>query len=131
MENVTQYLDETLTPLESKIKQYLDLERDIRLLEVELLSLQSIKTDFNPEQEDLQQEIQDGYLVEDLNDKEQKFAEMLEQYESIKNEVVQMLPEKDKFVQINPGNGPSMIGYFTTDPDTKELLPEPILRVVH
>lgn len=131
MDNVTQYVNETLTPLESKIKQYLDLERDIRLLEVELLSLQSIKSDFDPEQEDLQQEIQEGHHLEDLNDKEQKFAEMLDQYESIKNEVIRMLPEKDKFVEIHPGHGPGMIGYFTTDPDTKEPLPEPILRVVH
>lgn len=131
MENLTKYLDEKLVPLEAKVRQYLNLERDIRLLDVELLSLQSAKSDFDPEQEDLEQEIQEGQQVVNLNDKEQMLAEMLEQYESLKNEVIQMLPEKNKFIELDLGYGPSMVGYFTTDPETYEELPEPVLRVVH
>lgn len=131
MENLTQYLDKSLIPLEEKVKQYLDLERDIRLLDVELLSLQSIKTNFDPEQEGLEQEIKDGQSTVYLNDKEQMLAEMLEQYDKLKSEVIQMLPEKNKFVELDLGYGPSMVGYFTTDPDTYEKLTEPVLRVVH
>ena len=131
MEDLTHYLDNTHAPLESKIKEYLDLERDIRLLDVELLSLQSIKTNFDPEQKDLQQEIHEVQQGDDLNDKEKKFTEMLDQYETLKQEVIGMLPEKNKFIEINLGYGPSMIGYFTIDPKTKETLSEPMLRVVH
>lgn len=32
MENLVEYLDESLIPLEAKIKDYLDVERTIRLL---------------------------------------------------------------------------------------------------
>lgn len=131
MENLTEYLDDTLIPLEGKIKQYLALERDIRILDVELLSLQSIKSDFDPEQEDLEQEIQEGQQPDRLNDKEQMLAEMIEQYEKLKSEVIEMLPEQNKFIELDLGYGPSMVGYFTTDPETHEKLPEPILRIVH
>lgn len=131
MENLTHYLDKNLIPLEAKVRQYLDLERGIRILDVELLSLQSAKSDFDPGQEDLEQEMQEGQQTDNLNDKEQMLADMLAQYEKLKQEVIEMLPEKNKFIELNLGYGPSMVGYFTTDPDTFEQLPEPVLRVVH
>lgn len=131
MNTIPQYLDVKLPPLEYKLKQYLDLERDIRLLDVELLSLQSIKSDFNPEQEDLELEMQEGQTLDCLNDKEQLMAEMLGQYEQLKNEVIQLLPEKNKFVELKLSFGTSMVGYFTVDPETGQELPEAVLRVVH
>ncbi|MBB6611721.1 hypothetical protein H7F15_11785 [Pontibacter sp. Tf4] len=131
MENLTHYLDKTLIPLENKVKDYLNVERDIRILDVELLSLQSIKSDFNPEQHDLEQEMKDGTKSAALNDKEQKMAELLEKYSTLRNELIQMLPEKNKFIEINLGYGPSMVGYFTIDHETRQPLPEPVLRVVH
>lgn len=131
MENLTEYLDETLIPLEGKVKHYLALERDIRLLDVELLSLQSVKSDFDPDQEDPEQEIQEGRHGESLSDKEQMLTEMIEQYEKLKKEVTEMLPEHNKFIELDLGYGPSMVGYFTKDPETHENLPEPMLRIVH
>ncbi|WP_018479158.1 hypothetical protein [Pontibacter roseus] len=131
MENLIEYLDESLIPLEEKVKEYLHIERDIRLLEVELLSLQSIKPDFNPEQHSLEQSIEDGQRDSSLNDKEQKMVELLEQYRKLQDEVIAMLPEKNKFVELNLGYGPSQVGYFTVDPDTRVTLNEPVLRVVH
>lgn len=131
MENLTQYLDKSLIPLEDKVKEYLGVERDIRILDVELLSLQSIKSDFDPEQHDLEQEMKQGTKNADLNDKEQKMAELLDKYGKLRNELIQMLPEKNKFIEINLGYGPSMVGYFTVDHETRQPLPEPVLRVVH
>lgn len=131
MENLTHYLDKSLIPLEDKVKEYLSIERDIRLLDVELLSLQSMKTDFNPEQHDLEQEMHSGTTNSELNDKEQKMTALLEKYNTLRAEVISMLPEKNKFIEINLGYGPSMVGYFTIDHETRQPLPEPVLRVVH
>ena len=131
MENLTQYLDKSLIPLEDKVKEYLNIERDIRILDVELLSLQSIKSDFDPDRHDLEQEMQQGAGNSALNDKEQKMAALLEKYNSLRSELINMLPEKNKFIEINLGYGPSMVGYFTIDHETRQPLPEPVLRVVH
>ena len=131
MENLTQYLDKTLIPLEDKVKEYLNVERDIRLLDVELLSLQSMKSDFNPEQHDLEQEMNEGSSNNELNDKEQKMADLLNRYNKLRSELINMLPEQNRFIEINLGYGPSMVGYFTIDHETRQPLPEPVLRVVH
>jgi chromosome segregation ATPase len=131
MENLTQYLDKSLKPLEDKVREYLNVERDIRLLDVELLSLQSMKSDFNPEQHDLEQEIKEGGNNPELNDKEQKMADLLNEYNKLRSELITMLPEKNRFIEINLGYGPSMVGYFTIDHETRQPLPEPVLRVVH
>lgn len=131
MENhLIDYLDESLIPLEEKVKAYLHLERDIRLLEVELLSLQSMKPDFDPEQ-NMDHQFDATQPDNPLNDKEQKLKEMLAQHQQLQQEVIAMLPEKDKFVELNLGYGPSMVGYFTVDPETRTPLDEPVLRVVH
>lgn len=130
MENLINYLDESLIPLEDKVKAYLHLERDIRLLEVELLSLQSMKSDFDPEHS-MEHQFSDTQQTIPLNDKEQKLKEMLEQHKQLQQEVIEMLPEKDKFIELNLGYGPSMVGYFTVDPETRTPLEEPVLRVVH
>ncbi len=130
MENLTEYLDKTLVPLETKVREYLNIERDIRILDVELLSLQSMKSDYNPEQHDLEQDMQEGKKNE-MNDKEQKMSELLNKYKQLRTEVINMLPEKNKFIEINLGYGPSMVGYFTIDHETRRQLPEPVLRVVH
>ncbi|WP_162425710.1 hypothetical protein [Pontibacter pudoricolor] len=131
MENLTQYLDKSLKPLEDKVREYLNVERDIRLLDVELLSLQSMKSDFNPEQHDLEQEIKEGGNNSELNDKEQRMADLLNEYNKLRTELINMLPEKNRFIEINLGYGPSMVGYFTIDHETRQPLPEPVLRVVH
>jgi hypothetical protein len=130
MENLIDYLDESLIPLEEKVKDYLHLERDIRLLEVELLSLQSMKPDFDPEH-NLENQFNDTQQDSPLNDKEQKMKELLDQHKALQQEVIAMLPDKDKFVELNLGYGPSMVGYFTVDPETRTPLEEPVLRVVH
>ena len=130
MENLIEYLDESLVPLEEKVKEYLHVERDIRLLEVELLSLQSVRPDFDPEQT-MEEQLTDEQPKNSLNDKEQKLKELLEQYKNLQKEVIGMLPERDKFVELNLGYGPSMVGYFTVDPETRTPLEEPVLRVVH
>jgi chromosome segregation ATPase len=131
MENLIEYLDESLIPLEEKVKEYLHIERAIRLLEVELLSLQSIKPDFDPEKQDLEQTAAEGNTDNNFNDKEQKLVDMLEQYRKLQEEVIAMLPVQNKFVELNLGYGPSQVGYFTVDPDTHVTLDEPVLRVVH
>ena len=131
MENLTHYLDKTLIPLEGKVREYLNVERDIRILDVELISLQSIKADFNPEQHDLEQDMKEGTRNPDLNDKEQKMTELIEKYNQLRSELINMLPDKNRFIEINLGYGPSMVGYFTIDHETRQPLPEPVLRVVH
>ncbi|EJF10086.1 MULTISPECIES: hypothetical protein [Pontibacter] len=130
MENLIEYLDESLVPLEEKVKEYLHVERDIRLLEVEVLSLQSMKHDFDPEQ-NIEQQLTDQQPQNSLNDKEQKLKELLEKYKDLQQEVIAMLPDQNKFVELNLGYGPSMVGYFTVDPETRTPLEEPVLRVVH
>lgn len=130
MENLIEYLDESLVPLEEKVKEYLHVERDIRLLEVELLSLQSMRPDFDPEQT-MEQQLTDEQPQNSPNDKEQKLKDLLEKYKDLQQEVIGMLPERDKFVELNLGYGPSMVGYFTVDPETRTPLEEPVLRVVH
>jgi chromosome segregation ATPase len=131
MENLIEYLDQSLIPLEEKVKEYLHIEREIRLLEVELLSLQSIIPDFNPEEHSLEQSIERGQQDSTLNDKEQKLVELHDKYKQLQQEVIAMLPEKNKFVELNLGYGPSLVGYFTIDPETHISLDEPVLRVVH
>lgn len=130
MENLIEYLNESLVPLEEKVKEYLHVERDIRLLEVELLSLQSMRPDFDPEQT-MEQHLKDAQPQNSLNDKEQKLKDLLAKYKALQQEVIGMLPERDKFVELNLGYGPSMVGYFTVDPETRTPLEEPVLRVVH
>ncbi|MBF8965687.1 hypothetical protein I0P70_20715 [Pontibacter sp. FD36] len=130
MENLIEYLDESLVPLEEKVKEYLHVERDIRLLEVEVLSLQSMKHDFDPEQ-NIEQQLTEQQPQNSLNDKEQKLKELLEKYKDLQQEVIAMLPDQNKFVELNLGYGPSMVGYFTVDPETRTPLEEPVLRVVH
>ena len=123
MENLIEYLDESLIPLEEKIRDYLEVERTIRLLEVEILSLQSIRPDFTPESRDFE--------GNSLSEKEQRLDTLLESYKKLKQEVVNMLPEQNKFFELNLGYGPSMVGYFTVDHETRQPLEEPVLRVVH
>ncbi|MCP2045466.1 hypothetical protein [Pontibacter sp. HSC-36F09] len=130
MENLIEYLNESLVPLEEKVKEYLHVERDIRLLEVELLSLQSMRPDFDPEQT-MEQHLTNKQPQNSLNDKEQKLKDLLTKYKALQQEVIGMLPEQDKFVELNLGYGPSMVGYFTVDPETRTPLEEPVLRVVH
>ncbi|TPE46398.1 hypothetical protein [Pontibacter mangrovi] len=124
MENLIQYLDESLVPLEEKVKAYLNLEKDIRKTEVALLTKQkgpvkqaAENTATTPTQTP---EVSEGQL-----------QEMVQRLEELRQEIVQMLPEKDKFIEVNLGYGPSMVGYFTTDLETHQPLPEPVLRVVH
>jgi hypothetical protein len=131
MENLIEYLDESLVPLELKIKAYLDVEREIRLLEVELLSLQSIRPDFDPDSRDFEQAMVAGRRSDMMNDKEQRLAALIDSYRKLRQEVVDLLPEQNKFVELNLGYGPSMVGYFTVDHETHLPLSEPVLRVVH
>ena len=131
MENLIEYLDESLIPLEEKIRDYLDVERTIRLLEVEILSLQSIRPDFDPESRDFEQNVAADRRGNSLGEKEQRLASLLESYKKLKQEVVNMLPEQNRFFELNLGYGPSMVGYFTVDHETRQPLEEPVLRVVH
>lgn len=112
MENLIAYLDESLVPLEQKVKEYLQVEQDIRHLEVEILTHKTDNT-------------------ADTSAKEDKLNGLLQKYNGLREEVVQMLPEQNKFIEINLGYGPSMVGYFTVDYETHQTLSEPVLRVVH
>ncbi|PRY09737.1 hypothetical protein CLV24_11876 [Pontibacter ummariensis] len=131
MENQTEFLSEPLAPLEDKIQAYLDTERDIRLLEVELLSLQSIKPDFVPDSNDMEKLIHSGKIEDKLNDKERRLAELMQQYRQLREEVIAMLPAQNTFYEINIGYGPSRVGYFTIDQETHQPLTEPVLHVFH
>jgi hypothetical protein len=130
MENLIEYLNESLIPLEEKVKEYLHVERDIRLLEVEVLSMHSVKTDFDPDLT-IEKQLSGSQPANTLNDKEKKLKELLDQHKALQKEVIEMLPEQNKFVELNLGYGPSMVGYFTVDPETRTPLEEPVLRVVH
>ncbi|MFD2247336.1 hypothetical protein [Pontibacter ruber] len=133
MENLIEYMDESLVPLEEKVKEYLHTEREIRLLEVELLSLQRHwqVAGAAHAQEEHPVATADEQNDEKLNAAEQKMQQLLEQYEQLQQEVIRMLPEQNKFVELDLGYGPSQVGYFTIDHETHQQLPEPILRVVH
>lgn len=131
MENLIEYLDESLIPLEEKIRDYLEVERTIRLLEVEILSLQSIRPEYDPESRDFEQNMAAGRRGTSLSEKEQRLGSLLESYKKLKQEVVNMLPEQNKFFELNLGYGPSMVGYFTVDHEMRQPLAEPVLRVVH
>lgn len=96
-----------------------------------MLSLQSIRPDFDPESRDFEQNVAADRRSDSLNEKEQRLASLLESYKKLKQEVINMLPEQNKFFELNLGYGPSMVGYFTRDPETRQPLSEPVLRVVH
>lgn len=131
MENLIAYLDESLVPLEKKVKEYLDLEREIRLLEVKIVNLQNkVAASNDPEMQESMSH--DGKPQEsELNKNEEMMEILLQRYQEMQQEIIRMLPEKNKFVEINLGYGPSMVGYFTVDHETHQELPEPVLRVVH
>ena len=130
MENLIAYLDESLVPLEQKIQEYLEVEKEIRLLEVKILTLQNkVAAADEPEQSEAQADI--GTEESELGEHQQHLENLLKRYEDLKQEVIGMLPEKNKFIEINLGYGPSMVGYFTVDHETHQELPEPVLRVVH
>ncbi|RIJ42443.1 hypothetical protein [Pontibacter oryzae] len=112
MENLIAYLNESLVPLEEKVKAYLQVEQDIRHLEVEILTHRKNN-------------------AAEASAKEEDLNGLLQKYNKLREEVVQMLPEQNKFIEINLGYGPSMVGYFTVDHETHQTLPEPVLRVVH
>ncbi|MCJ8164548.1 hypothetical protein MKJ04_06790 [Pontibacter sp. E15-1] len=131
MENLVEYLDESLVPLEEKIRNYLSVEHNIRMIEVELLSLQSIASDFTPDSDESGQHMAKEQLHVKLNDKEKRMGVLLEQYKTLRQEVINMLPEQNKFFELNLGYGPSMVGYFTVDHETRQPLSEPVLRIVH
>ncbi len=131
MENLIRYLDESLIPLENKVKEYLDTEREIRILEVEILSLQSIKPDYDPEKSDMEQALKTGQRNNTLTEKEQHLSDLLDKYNKLREEVVSMLPGPNQVVELNLGYGPSEVGYFTIDHETGIKLDEPVLRVVH
>ena len=131
MDNLVEYLDESLVPLEEKIKTYLDVEHNMRLLEVELLSLQSIRPDFSPNSHESELSASAGNLSRKLNDKEKRLAELVKYYKELRQDLINMLPEHNKLFELNLGYGPTMVGYFTLDQETLQPLPEPILRIVH
>ena len=131
MENLIAYLDDSLVPLERKIKEYLDLERDIRKLEVEILNLKAKAA--APEHRQQQATAADAAPLHQskIDEDEQLLEIMLERYREMQGEIIKMLPEQNKFIEIDLGYGPSMVGYFTVDLETHQELPEPLLRVVH
>ena len=131
MENLIAYLDESLIPLEKKVQEYLEVEKEIRLLEVKILTLQN-RVASADETEQTEPQAEDvGKEETELGKHQQQIENLLQRYDSLKNEVIGMLPEKNKFVEVNLGYGPSMVGYFTVDHETHQQLPEPVLRVVH
>jgi exonuclease VII small subunit len=130
MENLVAYLDESLIPLENKIKEYLEIEHEIRLLEVKILTAQNkVGAADEPDQNEPSADI--GTEETELSQHQQHLETLLNRYKELQNEVISMLPEKNKFVEVNLGYGPSMVGYFTVDLETHQELPEPTLRVVH
>jgi hypothetical protein len=132
MENLIEYMDESLVPLEEKVKEYLHVEREIRLLEVELLSMQRTWQLVGAEQLH-QEQAQPATTMSDSKTtvQDHKMEQLLEEYKRLQQEVIQMLPEQNKFVELDLGYGPSQVGYFTIDHETHQPLPEPLLRVVH
>lgn len=123
------YLDESLIPLEDVIKKYLHAEHAIQLLEVELLTQSS--TAATKPNNSLAPGMPGERSAEPQQEKQQRMEALLEQYRQLRAQVVQMLPEQNKFFLLNLGYGPSMVGYFTIDHETRQPLPEPVLRVVH
>ncbi|MFD2515127.1 hypothetical protein ACFSRY_14740 [Pontibacter locisalis] len=131
MENLTAYLDDSLVPLERKIKEYLELEGKIRKLEVEIINLKAKATAPGNHQKQEEGTTEAKSSEDNLKEDEQLLDIMLQRYREMQNEVIKMLPEQNKFIEIDLGYGPSMVGYFTVDLETHTQLPEPVLRVVH
>lgn len=126
MENLIEYLDESLVPLEKKVKEYLELEREITRIDVALLTKQRVHpapTTTAPGAQAVNQS--------EIGEMQNLLHELLQRLDRLREEVVQLLPEKNKFIEVDLGYGPSMVGYFTVDHETHQPLPEPLLRVVH
>jgi len=118
MEDLTEYLEEEREPLENKVKQYLELERNIRLLEVDMLSMQH-------------QHVDEDFPQDQLAETEMQLSVLVQHYEKLQQEIIALLPGVNKLVEINLGYGPSSVGYFTIDHETYQPLDKPVLRVVH
>ncbi|WP_299823215.1 hypothetical protein [uncultured Pontibacter sp.] len=130
MENLISYLDESLVPLEKKVQEYLEAEKEIRLLEVKILTLQNkVGSADEPEQSETWGDI--GQEETELGQHQKQMENLMQRYRQLQQEVIEMLPERNKFVEVNLGYGPSMVGYFTVDLETHQQLEEPVLRVVH
>jgi len=118
MENLTEYLEKDRIPLEDKVKQYLEVEHNMRLLEVEMLSMDHQHADEEfPQDQRGEAEMQMGVLVQ--------------RYNELQKEIIALLPSVNQLVEINLGYGPSSVGYFTIDHETYQPLDKPVLRVVH
>ncbi|MBF9254438.1 hypothetical protein I2I11_14130 [Pontibacter sp. 172403-2] len=118
MEDLTEYLEEDRVPLEEKVKQYLAVERNIRLLEIDMLSMQQhhVDEDF-PQNQQAEAELQ--------------LSVLMQRYEELQQEIIALLPGINQLVEIDLGYGPSSVGYFTVDHETYQPLDKPVLRVVH
>ncbi len=118
MEDLTEYLQENRIPLEEKVKEYLGVEREIRLLEVDMLSMEP-------------QHVDEEHPQNERLHIEQQLHVLVQHYKTLQQEVIALLPGENKLVELDLGYGPSSVGYFTTDPDTYQPLDQPVLRVIH
>ncbi|MDX5346115.1 MAG: hypothetical protein LPK19_02620 [Hymenobacteraceae bacterium] len=132
MENFTDYLDPELVPLEEKIKAYLDVDKELKHMQIELENAKAAAPEFDPEKHDLQQTISEGKHENQLSDIQNKIEDLEKQQNKLKAQIIDLLPVKDQYIKVDLGYGPSEVGAFTrTDRAQITGHPDYDLMIIH
>jgi hypothetical protein len=129
MEDYVNYLDESLRPLEEKAQEYLLLEERLRYIDIENDSathqfIPEEEQNKNPETGDktmASAQLQQGVPIIKTPETHQSPEEIKSKLSQLKQEIIAMLPETNKFIPVDLGYGPSSIGAFPNKEKPEEL----------
>lgn len=128
MADPTDHVADSLTPLQEKVQTYLALEREIKLLEVEMDSMQVLEAgmDEEPATDTPQTSEPKG---QSLREKQQELTGLQQKLEQQREEVISLLPAPNHYITLHLDGEPVQVGYFTRSPETKQELPAPLLHI--
>ena len=129
MEDYVNYLDETLKPLEEKAQEYLLLEERLRYADIENESATHNFSPGNQKPESAETgdndmdsaQLQQGVPIIKTPQTHHSEEELKSKLSLLKQEIIAMLPEKNKFIPVDLGYGPSSIGAFPNKENPEEM----------
>lgn len=124
------YLDPNLLPLEEKVTAYLAAEEDLRQLSVATISHQAEVAQPQPDTGAFEQRPPTGSFDQTTDEQQQQRDNLQTTIDSLRREILDLLPTRDEWVKVNLGYGPSRVGAFRDDASPADA-PNYILRIVH
>ena len=125
MEDLVNYLDESLQQIELKAQEYLLIEEKLRQADIETESASHhFLPDNQPDNSGADQptlEVQQGQVYNKPEEPDKPTEDLKATLLRLKQEIIGMLPEKNKFIDVDLGYGPSSIGAFTNKENPNEL----------